>query len=564
MRTLRLQLAALLLMTTLAASCNDLSGPTTGGLEIRVSMSGPEPDTNGFVVHVNNGTTRAINSATETMTDLAAGRYQLRLEGVASNCVVSENPVSVRVVAGRTASLEFTVICSATGALRVLTTTTGEDFPANGFWLSVNGEPRAPVPANGTATLRVVGGTNNITLIGVTPNCTVAGDNSRTVTVVVGATTETSFVSTCTSTRGNVRITTVTTGVDHDPGGYQVKLTQPDEVRYERLVTNGSTLVRRLPPGAYLASLEDVAPNCDATGPTADTVTVVRADTSTLAFAVVCSPVTQLAFELDDSIVVINNNGTGRRRLIHEYPAKDPAWSPDGKRIAYTSFYEGNANIHVTDPDGLAHIRLTSSAAAEFAPAWSPDGKRIVFVSASDVGLTLNAELYVMDADGRNVVRLTNNTSFDGDPAWSPDGQTIAFTSNRSGNRDIYVMNVDGSNVRRITTGVEADYGPDWSPDGSKLAFARTGCWRIDHCLPAVRIVIATADGSAAEARELGDTPAWSPDGRSIAYAAMRCGSDGTYPYVFVCGYGGIRIMRANEPRRDDFIADGFNPIWKR
>jgi Tol biopolymer transport system component len=81
-------------------------------------------------------------------------------------------------------------------------------------------------------------------------------------------------------------------------------------------------------------------------------------------------------------------------------------------------------------------------------PAWSPNGRRIAFTSERDGG---DREVYVMNADGTDQVRLTTSAGFDENPSWSPNGRLIAFDSMRDGNLEVYVMNVDGTNVRRVT-----------------------------------------------------------------------------------------------------------------
>ena len=96
----------------------------------------------------------------------------------------------------------------------------------------------------------------------------------------------------------------------------------------------------------------------------------------------------------------------------------DPAWSPDGTKIAFASFRDGNQEVYVMDADGSNPTRLTDNPASDIVPAWSPDGTKIAFASRRDG----NPEVYVMDADGSNPTRLTDNPTFDGVPAWSPDG----------------------------------------------------------------------------------------------------------------------------------------------
>ncbi len=120
-----------------------------------------------------------------------------------------------------------------------------------------------------------------------------------------------------------------------------------------------------------------------------------------------------------------------------------PAWAAfpgDNGKLAFTSDRD-SANfiydIYSMDSSGPGSAaRLTTHAASDLDPAWSPDGQKIAFMSARDG----NLEIYVMDADGTNQTRLTKDATGDTFPAWSPDGQKIAFTANRDGNSEIYVM----------------------------------------------------------------------------------------------------------------------------
>ena len=152
-------------------------------------------------------------------------------------------------------------------------------------------------------------------------------------------------------------------------------------------------------------------------------------------------------------------------------------WSPDGQQIAFLAIRESSVAIYITDADGSNKQRLTQNDRS-LDPAWSPDGTSIAYSSLHSIDNGLY-ELYVMDADGRNKKRLTWSEGYDISPTWSPDGKRIAFVSERDGDMELYVMDADGSNEQRLTYGAGKDGNVPtalaWSPDSDsrKIVFER-------------------------------------------------------------------------------------------
>ncbi len=256
-------------------------------------------------------------------------------------------------------------------------------------------------------------------------------------------------------------------------------------------------------------------------------------------------------------IFTMNPDGSKKRNLTRNR-GDDPAWSPDGQKIAFTrGVSDGpgyNIAIFVMNADGSRQHRVLHGRTGFIAsPSWSPDGQEIVFVRQPGNAVN-DFEIWVMNADGTNLRQLTSNTSDDFAPDWSGDGKQIVFVRGRIGKREIWIMNADGTGERRLTRNAVTDDSPDWSRDHRRIVFSR------EQDLD--RIWVMNADGSGQRPvlrtrRGEGIEPTWSPDGRRIVFVRDNdvwvMNADGT----------GQRQLTRNPTYDDgDIVAD--DPEWSQ
>ncbi|HHH39176.1 MAG TPA: Tol-Pal system beta propeller repeat protein TolB [Sedimenticola sp.] len=193
-------------------------------------------------------------------------------------------------------------------------------------------------------------------------------------------------------------------------------------------------------------------------------------------------------------------------------PLMSPAWSPDGRRLAYVSFEKGQPAIYVQEVFTGRREKVAAYKGINGAPAWSPDGRKLALTLSRDG----NPEIYVLNLTGsKSLKRLTNHYAIDTEPAWSPDGRSIVFTSDRGGRPQIYRIPAYGGRAERVT--YEGDYNAraSYSPDGRFLTLVtREGKdYRIGLLDLASGGLQILSDG------RLDESPSFAPNGSMIIYA---------------------------------------------
>ncbi|HJS17194.1 MAG TPA: hypothetical protein VJ785_00490, partial [Anaerolineales bacterium] len=246
--------------------------------------------------------------------------------------------------------------------------------------------------------------------------------------------------------------------------------------------------------------------------------------------------------------------------------ACQPSWSPDGSQLVFISPCRRRADpfqnaysdtsLFLINADGTGFKQLTNVPGADFEPAWSPDGERIAFTSIRDG----NEQVYVLDIDSLAVTRLTDPdpNRENSQPAWSPDGKQIAYMMKRVGAYQIWVMSDTGQDKLQLVRSGQAlwDFSPAWSADGNIILFnQRPG----DTAVPRPWLMSIQYGESENATRLNYPTPIedveFSPDGLWLVSEGRD--NEGNRDIYFMTVTGGNRTRLTND------AADDFDPAWR-
>ena len=396
--------------------------------------------------------------------------------------------------------------------------------------------------------------------------------------------------------RGNLGVTTSTSGSGTDSDGYRAAVGTEDSIA---LGLNETRTLTDLRTGDRTVELQEVDSNCSVKGDNPRTVTVYSSRDTTTTFTVNCAAdnadltvyTSTTGTDLDpdgytvtvddtashsapsNGSVTFSNLADGTHQVELTGVADNCAVSGSNPRsvditagslasttydvscersltgrLVFESDRDGNSEIYSMNPDGTSQTRLTNNSVPDGGAALAPDGQTIAWQHDGNV--------WTMSTDGTGKTEIASSAYSDFNPAWSPDATELVFTSYRTANNELYRMNADGSNVTRLTDDSNSsEYKGSWSGDGTRIAF--TAAYRSDA--PG-DIYLMNPDGSGVQSVTDSTIQAnhveWSPSGDRLVFSSSGLHESGNSD-IYVINVDGTGLTRLTTSDAGDYF-----PTW--
>ncbi len=251
-------------------------------------------------------------------------------------------------------------------------------------------------------------------------------------------------------------------------------------------------------------------------------------------------------------IWAMDYDGKNQRPITHfNSTSIEPAVSPDGSKVVFTSYAKGNPGIFVFSVDPVRDLRFyNQGASVNSSPSFTPDGKQIVYSSSAG----RCCRIFVADLNGSGFRPISSLSSIDTEPKVNPKtGSDLVFSSGRSGPEQVYRMNMDGADLERLSDGTGEAANPSWHPDGQLIAFAWTrgfaaGAWNVflmDVASHKVMAQLTHAEGK-------NEHPSWAPDGKHLVFSSTRAGGSQIYSMLA----DGSQVQQLTTQGRNE------RPVW--
>ncbi len=226
-----------------------------------------------------------------------------------------------------------------------------------------------------------------------------------------------------------------------------------------------------------------------------------------------------------------------------------PGISPDGSRLAFTSYAKGRPGLMIIDTlTGRALPFYNQEASLNAFPSFTPDGKQIYY-SSTATGI---AQIYAAGLDGQGFRRISHRDAIDAEPKVNPKNPGLLLFVGGPGHQQIYQMNSDGAGVERVTNGEGEASNPSWHPDGQHFAFSWTRGYATGNFNVFVMDIGSRQFVQLTHSEGRNENPVWAPDGRHLAFASTRTGNSQIF------------TMLADGTQVKQLTMQGINrtPVW--